>query len=285
MNRGISWMLVAVFLFACMGACAKAASGAASTGQILFFRSVVGLPILVLLARRWKAPLLGSRSPLLVTRGIIGFFSLALYFFSLVRIPYGNAAVLQATSPIFVAFLAFPIVGERVSRKIFWLLPFFITGIALIVRPQAHRDLLPHLAAIGAGFLGSLAYLSVRKLSERDRGITIVFYFHLIATLASLPLAWIGWRPFNYRTAILLLGGGFFGTLAQLTMTRAYKLERASVISLFFYGIPFLAFIFGVLFFGERPDAVSLAGAVLIISCGLVATQIPRFDKPAEAEM
>jgi drug/metabolite transporter (DMT)-like permease len=196
--------------------------------------------------------------------------------YALIRIPYGNASILHATAPIFVAFLARRLVGEQVSQRVFALLPMFILGVGLVVKPQVSLAILPNLAALGSGFLGGLAYLSVRKLGETDRGITIVFYFTGVTTLMWFPFALFHWKPLDGAILAQLIAIGVFGTGAQLAMTRAYKLERASLVSLFAYATPILAFLFGIALFNEQPDFAATLGALLVVVCGLIATQISR---------
>ena len=44
------WMIASCFLFACMGVCVKLASGAFSTGEIVFWRGLVSMLMMVGLA-------------------------------------------------------------------------------------------------------------------------------------------------------------------------------------------------------------------------------------------
>lgn len=279
MISGIVWMLMASLAFTLMSVCVKAASDVASSWQAVFFRSVVGLPFLVLLVLRNEIPILGTRSWLLVARSILGFTALCLYFFSLTLIPIGNASILNATSPLFVMVLSSRIPGERVPKVIFWLIPFFLLGVSFVVKPQASHHLAPHLAALGSGFFGSLAYISVRSLSKTESSTTIVLYFTTIASIASIPMAVLDWRPLTTSATMLLIASGMFATIGQLTMTRAYKMERAGIVSMFTYSGPIYAYLAGLFLFHEMPDIWAVAGTAIVIGCGVLVYRFKGEDE------
>ncbi len=61
---------------------------------------------------------IGKNRKLLILRGIFGFAALAMNFYAIAELPLGLAVILNSTSPIFVAILAAPILGERVSKRL-----------------------------------------------------------------------------------------------------------------------------------------------------------------------
>ena len=65
------------------------------------------------------------------------------------------------------------------------------------------------------------------------------------------------------------IGIGLLGTLGQLCLIRAYATAPASVIAPFGYSGIVLATIWGFLFFAERPDAMTILGALVIAGAGL----------------
>jgi drug/metabolite transporter (DMT)-like permease len=270
-------MLLACFLFSLMAVFAKLAMAVASTSQAIFFRAWASIPFLLWYIRTHHIPVLrGRQKRLLVTRGIIGLIGVYLYFYSLRKIPVGNANMLNATSPIFVAFLAGPLLKEPVSRKIYGALPIFITGLALIFRPTISIAWVPHLMALASGLASATAYLTIRQLTKKEPVSVVVFYFSVVALLGSIPPAFADWHPLNVRTFWLLTASGVFAMLAQLAMTRAYQLEKASVVSLFAYAGPVFTYIAGILVFHEIPNLSAVVGAMLVVLC---ATWVLRANR------
>jgi S-adenosylmethionine uptake transporter len=74
------------------------------------------------------------------------------------------------------------------------------------------------------------------------------------------------------RRLALLLAIGLLAVIAQMMMTRAYRIGRALVNACLQYlGIVF-AFVFGVLLFDDPVTASAVAGMILIVAAGLAAT-------------
>ncbi|MCD8491462.1 MAG: DMT family transporter [Geovibrio sp.] len=100
-------MLLASALFASMGYYVKILSQTLGTGEIAFFRNLIGLIIIVptIIARPSGAK--GGKPVMLVMRGIFGFLALFFYFYAITVLPLGTAATLTKIDPIFTALLAF----------------------------------------------------------------------------------------------------------------------------------------------------------------------------------
>jgi drug/metabolite transporter (DMT)-like permease len=65
---------------------------------------------------------------------------------------------------------------------------------------------------------------------------------------------------------LILLGG--VGLLGQITLTKAYQLAPASLVSLYTYSKIIFGSVFGLFFFKEIPDIFSIIGASFIIISG-----------------
>ena len=67
----------------------------------------------------------------------------------------------------------------------------------------------------------------------------------------------------------LFLGMAVLGTVGQFFMIRAFTVAEASVVAPFGYVGLLFATLWGVLFFGEMPDAWTGLGAAIIVAAGL----------------
>jgi S-adenosylmethionine uptake transporter len=102
--------------------------------------------------------------------------------------------------------------------------------------------------------------------------------------MGSLLTLMSGAHAHTLQGAALLLAIGVLATTAQMMMTRAYAIGRALTnASLQYMGIAF-AFVFGVLVFDDPVTGLALAGMVLIVGAGLVATRLRQRAAPADTD-
>lgn len=272
-------MSLAALSFAIMGVLVKASAMHLPFLVAVFFRTAVGLAMLLVYFRWTKTALRAHQHVLLLLRSLFGFTALVLFFFALERLPLSHAVILNFSSPIFVVMLSGLVLGERRTGVI---LPFVLAafaGAALLVAPEWSEVRIEAILGLLSALFAALAYITVRRLSRTESSATIVFYFTLYGTLfglVALLVAGIVWPDEYDWDSILpavanpvhllyLLGVGFTATIGQLFLTSAYALERASVVSIFSYLNPLLSYVLGLLFFGEVPTVSSVLGGVLVI--------------------
>ncbi len=116
-NKAIKYMILASFLFALMGIMAKELSDNLSTIQIVFFRNVFG--VFIILYSIYKSPLkqIGGKFWLLIFRGVAGFSALLFFFYNIANIPLGEAMTFSKTSTIFTALLAYFFTKSKLELK------------------------------------------------------------------------------------------------------------------------------------------------------------------------
>lgn len=280
------WMLLASFLFAAMGVCVKLAAGIFSAPEIVFYRSLIALVLMLALMRLRGVGLASPHLRHQVFRGISGFVSLLMYFYAIAMLPLATAVTLNYTSPLFLAVYFAAFSGMRLSRGVVVALVIGFAGVVLLLRPTLAADqLLGGLIALGSGIISGLAYFNVRELGARGEPETrTVFYFSLIASICSgLWMLAYEFQPVRLRGGLLLLGVGVFATLAQLCMTRAYARGRPIVAASLAYTTIVFASLFGAVLWGETMSAGAWFGIALIVASGIAATRVSRAN-PAEQD-
>lgn len=285
-SRQSLWMVAASLLFACMGVCVKLAADRYSATEIVFYRSVVSLAIMFLLVRLQGIALATPYLRLQLTRGLVGFVSLALYFYAITRLPLATAVTLNYTSPLFLAgFLAMS--GNWQPRRgVLGALLMGFAGVVILLRPTLSADQwLGGAVGLASGFMAGLAYFNVRELGARGEPESrTVFYFALVSTVGAAAWMTTGvFQPLDLRGALLLLGVGVFATSAQMAMTRSYKRGKAALSANLAYSAVIFASVFGMLFWGERPAPSSWLAMALIVASGMAASQASRAN-PAEQD-
>lgn len=278
------WMIAASFLFACMGVCVKLAVEFFSAPEIVFYRSVISLLLMLLLVRARGIPIATVHWRIQLWRSVSGFVSLLLYFYAISLLPLATAVTLAYTSPLFLTLYLGWFGKARLRPALLGALALGFVGVVLLLRPTLHADqLLGGLIGLGSGMIAGLAYYNVKELGERGEvEERTVFYFSLLSALASA--AWMTLFEFHrigLYGGTLLLGVGGFGTLAQLAMTRAYKRGRTLMAASLAYSTVVFASLFGMLLWQETLSFGAWSAIALIVASGLAATLFSRAN-PAE---
>lgn len=276
-------MVLASLLFAGMGVCVKLASAQFNTGEIVFWRGVIGM-LFVLSLVRLRGGTLRTSVPLMhLTRAGVGVTALMLWFWSMSQLPLATAVTLNYMSSVWMALFliggAVLLGASRVDLRLVATVMAGFAGVALVLQPSlAPGQAAGALAGLLSGMVSALAYLQVTALGRSgEPEYRIVFYFSMGGALAGLAMAWVLGTPFRDYTpggAGLLLAIGLLATSAQMAMTRAYAIGRTlSNASLQYLGIVFSC-IFGVTLFDDPLTPPALAGMLLIIGAGVVATRL-----------
>jgi drug/metabolite transporter (DMT)-like permease len=281
------WMIVASLLFACMGVCVKLGSVLFSTGELVFYRGLVGFLLMaVVVAVRGIAP--GTphwRSQL--SRGVSGSIALGCYFYAIGIIPLATAATLNYTSPIFVALLLALWLGERVRWPLVAAVLIGFLGVVVLLRPTLQPEQWQGAAAgLGSGAIASIAYINVRELGRLgEPEPRTVLWFSGLTALVGLPWALVqgGLHQVDPPGAAILLGVGLFGGCAQFAMTRSYRYGKTLVSANLSYSTVIFASLFGMALWGERLPASAWAAIGLIVASGVLISVAAARGAPRSA--
>ncbi|MCM2251224.1 MAG: DMT family transporter [Ramlibacter sp.] len=279
------WMILASFFFATMAVCVKVASAWFSSFEQVFYRGVLGMFFMWLLARSQGVSLATRYPGMHAWRNIVGVLSLGAWFYALAELPLATALTLNYMSSVWIAaflvggavFAWNPRGGASPLRQGPLLLTVLcgFAGVVMILRPtidqqQQFAGLVGLLSGIAAAF-AFLQVIALGKLGEPD--VRTVFYFGMGSAIAGgAAMAVTGVSPWDWQHAAWLLAVGLLGTLGQLCMTRAYARGATLVAaSLQYFGIVFGA-IYSLTLFGDRIAPSGWAGMALITASGVAAT-------------
>ena len=271
---GSLWMLVAAFFFAVMGVLVKIASHKFSSAELVFYRSLVGL---VFISSYVLSNKLSLKTPLIkkqMSRSIIGFISMVMFFYAISALPLATAITLNYTSPLAMAAILTIALNEKPKKILLVSLITGFVGVTLLLKPSIHYD---ELLAGGLGLLSGLlagwVYVHVAQLGRAEEpDWRTVFYFSLVCTLGGG--AWMVIHQFNAITLSdtpVLAGLGTSATIAQLAMTRAYRTGNPLVVGSLAYSTVVLASVFGILLWNEMLSIDRWLAIILIISSGVMS--------------
>lgn len=272
--RGPLWMVAGGFLFALMALQVKSLSGALSSFEIAFFRALFGLlsvlPFAIAAGRR---AFITHRPLIHLGRGIIGAIAMSATFYSIAHLPLAEATALSFTKPLFVVLLAALFLGEHVRARRLSATAVGFAGVLVMLHPwrwfAGEGIELAAVAALAGAALVAVVVIFVKKLIKTERPVTVLFYFGLISSLGALAPALPGWIWPDWQQLALLFLMGALGASAQSLVIRAYMVSEATIVSPFDYFRLIFAALFGFLFFAEIPEALTAAGAGIIIAATL----------------
>jgi S-adenosylmethionine uptake transporter len=286
-------MAGASLLFALMALCVKFASLRYGAGEIVFYRSLVGLVlmacVLPLRGVSWRT----SVPAMHLSRSAAGVTSLCLWFYAIGGLPLATAMTLNYMSSVWIAMF---LIGGAVllgpqragpdGRLVAAVLAGF-AGVAMVLRPTAGQEQLWHgLAGLLSGMLAAVAYLQVTALGRvGEPSERVVLYFSFSGVVAGGVLTLLTGRPQGHtmQGIGLLLAIGLLATLAQWLMTRAYATGATlGIAALQYLGIAY-SFVFGIWLFDDPVTPLALAGMVLIVGAGLAATFLRTKTLPRDA--
>lgn len=241
--------------------------------QILFLRSVVALPCVAALAMWSVGGIAGLRSfrpSVHFLRAVLAVAATYLFIRSLAALPLAEATALIFTTPIFVAALSAPILGQKVRGLRLIAVGCGFLGAIIAVQPGAETMQFASLLALGAALLNALVMMSARWIDDRDGFWTMTFYMTLVmAALCGFTLA-TDWPVMNSVDAAYFAAMAVAGTIGIALITYAFRIGEAAAVAPFDYTALIWASVFGWLVWGNVPGWPVYLGAVIIVVGGIL---------------
>ena len=261
-------MIGAIGSFTSMAVAARALVAELDTFEIMLYRSVIGIAIVLTIGG--LSGTLGQINRRAIRihliRNISHFAGQNLWFFAIPLIPLAQVFALEFTSPIWAIFLAVFILGERLTRVTILAAALGFVGILIITRPW-EVSLSPGViaAALAAiGFAGSAVF--TRLLTRTDTITCILFWLTVMQAAFGLVLAAYDGDVAVPSPALWpwVLVVAVAGLVAHFCLTKALSLAPAAVVMpVDFARLPVIAVV-GLVLYSEPIEAVVILGAVII---------------------
>lgn len=264
------YMTGAIASFSFMAVAGRELAGEYDTFEIMFYRSLVGVIIVIALTtlnKRWDEVHTGNiRQHFL--RNIFHFTGQNLWFYAVAVIPLAQVFALEFTSPLWVVILAPLLLGEKMTRiRAFSAVLGFI-GILIVTRPNPETFEVGLLVAAFAAIFFALTILLTKRLTRNNSITCILFYLTSIQLVLGLITA-------GYDGDIALPTAAAFpylflvgcaGLLAHFCLTTALSIAPATVVvPIDFARLPVIAVVAMVLY-DEPLEVWVFVGALLIFA-------------------
>lgn len=262
--------------------------------QVFVMRSVIAVPVLITVIK------VQNRSGLLIPnnlgwtslRSLMLTFMWVAYYAALPNLAFSIAAAAYYTLPLFITLFSALFIGDKVGFKGWIAVTVGFCGVLAILRPDANDfnayALLPLISAI----LYALAMIITRTKCRNEDPLVLSLGLNLsfivIGTAATVLIGY--WAPSGVQTethSFLLSPWILMAADEWLTMTVlataiiigsvgaaiAYQAGPSSVVSTFDFLYLAFAAVWGLVFFAEVPDAITITGIIMIAAAGILAVR------------
>jgi drug/metabolite transporter (DMT)-like permease len=271
------WMIGAMVSFSLMAVSGRELAPQMNTFEIMFFRSLIGLVLVVTIsyAVGTLTEIKTDRLGLHFIRNAAHFSGQNLWFLAVAYIPFSQLFALEFSTPIWVALLAPVFLGEALTRQRMLAVGLGFSGVLIVARPDLqHLD--PAILAAMACAVCFAGSLMTTKILTRDQSTSCILFWLTVMQLGmgafavavtgglSLP------QGIDYMWVVIV---GVGGLMAHFCITKALALAPAIVvIPLDFMRLPLISVI-GLMAYDEAFEWPIAAGALVIFSAILVNLQ------------
>ncbi len=262
--------------------------------QIFVLRSIIAIPVLLVVIRYRDASMLLIPETIGWTslRSLMLTLMWVAYYASLPHLELSIAAAAYYTLPIFITLFSAVLTGEKVGR-IGWIAIFLgFVGVLLILKPAAGNfnfyALLPLISAILFALAMILTRTKCRDENPLILSLALNISFIIAGLSASLLILLMGESGSGTSGRSFLVGPWTaMGTNEWMAMTLlaasilvgsigaafAYQTGPSSIVATFDFAYVGFASIWGLIFFSELPDLIALAGMIMIVGAGIISVR------------
>ena len=268
--KAVMFMSGAIVSFSAMAVAGRAISFELDTFEIMMYRSIVGICVVLILGRMFGT--LGQITKRNLgthfIRNISHFAGQNLWFYAITVVPLAQVFALEFTSPLWVLLLSPVLLNERWTQMRVLAGVMGFVGILIITRPTGQSLNIGVIAAAlsAIGFAGSAIF--TKRLTRTETITCILFYLTVMQLAFGVICAGydgdIAMPSLDTLPWLVLIG--FAGLLAHFCLTTALSLAPATVVMpVDFIRLPVIAMV-GMLVYAEAIDMWVFIGAAIIFT-------------------
>ena len=268
----------------------KLVSDELSLFQIQFFRSTIGIAVIIGYQVIIHEPIrLTTAYPLLtVCRGLMFFFGYSAFYFAQSKMPIATMTVLFLVSPFFITLTSIYFFKSQVGYRRWISILIGFVGVVLICQPETGQFNFYYLIPIIVALSYAFSVIIVKKTADRDTlyqqmiltylimgllsGITgLLFGDGRFDTAENSEVAFIvrSWQFVDIESTFKLFTISVLGSVGLLILMGAYRVADPAVISPYEYSLLIWMVLLGYLVWGDVPSFNIAIGMVLIVGAGI----------------
>ncbi|MGI9483576.1 MAG: DMT family transporter [Hyphomicrobiales bacterium] len=268
---GIALMIGAFIFFAGLDSCAKFLGASLPVAQTVFLRYVfaVGYALVFVWFSGGKSLFITKAPKLQIVRGLLLLAATLSNFVAVKYLRLDQTSAIMFSSPLWVCALSVPLLGEAVGPRRWIAVAFGFLGVLVIIRPGTDGFHWAMLLSLASTLSVAFYLIASRKVGAVDSSKTSVFYASVVGAVAAAPAAPFVWVPPDGFEWLLIVIMGLCGGIGHHMLSQAHRMAPAPVLAPFIYTQIVSMAAMGYLFFGDVPDAWTIAGASIVIGSGL----------------
>ena len=272
-TRGILAMSASVVVFIFNDALIKLAAETVPGVQAIGVRGVfatIWCVLALLVSGAWRR-MGGIAHPQVMLRGTLDAAAAIVYLVALFHIPFAIATAVNLSTPLILTLLAVLFLGERVRWRRWSAVIAGFAGVLLVIQPHPGDIDVWTWVVLASALVGAVRDILARHLPASVP--TLVVSFASAAAVAFVGCAWtsiVGWQPMSARAIELMLASSMLLAIGYQFVVLALRSDAEfSVIGSFRYASVLWAIGIGYVVWGDVPNALALAGIVVIVASGL----------------
>lgn len=280
--RGVLAMLVAMACFCANDTLVKLTAARLPASEIMALRGAIAI-VLVLAALRALGlhRRLGALArPMVLLRSLVEAAIAVCFITALARLGLAEITTLLQATPLALTALSVVVLRAKVGWRRWAAVGVGFLGVLLVVKPSAGGFTPDAGLALLSAVLVAVRDLMTRAIPPATAPSLVVTFGATIAVAAvglaigaAAPAAWVAPTPAD----LARLGGAAALVVAgNIAIVTAFRSGDMTVVGSFRYSVILWSLAMGAIVWGDRPDAIALAGAALIVVSGLYALRRER---------
>ncbi|EPJ53987.1 MAG: hypothetical protein OFPI_08550 [Osedax symbiont Rs2] len=279
--QAILWVLSGTAVFSMIFASGKLLGGSDWVWQIIFFRYLSGLAVMIAVARYQKVRLtLSPKWPMHLSRALVGGAGGCAAIYAAANMAVADAAAIGLLDSVFAIILGMLIFRELVSVRRWLAISGCIAGAVVVLLDQgafqAESALgFAALAALGSAIFLALESVLIRALAVKEDIIVVLLHVNFFGALLFAIPALLIWGETDTVTKLTLCLLGPLAILGQYCNIRGYRIANLSIVAPVGYSWIIFALAIDYLFFSQPLTAMLISGSALILLSGLYLAKTP----------
>lgn len=271
--RGPLFMILATGSYVVNDTLMKLATASLPPYEVLALRGLAaliwGMPLLYALGYGGRLRLMFDARVL--ARNLSETIAILCFVVALANMPIADATALGQITPLLVLLGASLVLRERIAGFTMALIALGFVGALLVAQPTGEGLSLYAVLALGNAVMSAVRDLAGRRVTAEVPGMIVAISAVVIVLIGALlaHLVFEDWVAPAPRHLPLMAGAGFFLIFGHFFIFMAYRVGPTGVVAPFYYCFTVWAVISGLVVFEQFPNAIAVAGMLLVVASGL----------------
>ncbi|OLQ93460.1 multidrug transporter [Vibrio panuliri] len=263
-TKAILLLVVANLVASLSDVCLKMLNGEVPTFQYVLIRQIISLFFLLPLWVRLNKPVRRMGCDWITFwRAQLILIGSACAMVAITHLPLATANAIFYVGPLLVLPLSVLFLKEKPTRGKIIATMIGFSGVLVVLRPEHFHW--AAIIALGSALAIGVGNVLIRRMPQEQPLICTLFWTTLMTIPGALMFAFPQWQPISWTHVMWIVAINIFVLAYHALVVKAFRLAPANQIALAEYsGLAFVT-LFGVMWFNEVPDLLTVLGIALIV--------------------